>query len=61
MNILRFIRRAEPPVIPPSLADCGRILAEHRCLQTRERVKARARLMRAEMGLEPLRALEGRR
>lgn len=38
----------------------GRALAELACLAPRERVKARARLMRAQMGLPPLPALEPR-
>ena len=35
---------------PPSIPDCGRQLAEHRCLNERERVKARARIMCEQMG-----------
>lgn len=43
---------------PPSIEDSARRLAEHRCLTARERVKARARLMREEAGLPPLEALQ---
>lgn len=45
---------------PPSLADSARILAEYRCLSQRERIRARARLMREQMGLPPLDALNPR-
>jgi hypothetical protein len=38
------------PFRPPSIPDCGRELAEFRCLKERERVKARARLMNEQMG-----------
>jgi hypothetical protein len=38
----------------------GKVLAELACLAPRERVKARARMMRAQMGLPPLPALEPR-
>jgi hypothetical protein len=50
--------RDEAPKIDPGAA--GRALAELACLAPRERVKARARLMRAQMGLPPLPALEPR-
>lgn len=51
MNLIRrFIAR-------PDASDCGRQLAEFRCLNERARKKARARLMRQEMGLPPLEAL----
>lgn len=52
MNIFR--RR------PPTPADAGRALAELACLSTRERYRARARLMREEMGLPPSPVLEPR-
>ncbi len=48
------------PFRAPSLADCGRELAEYRCLNERERIRARARQMREAMGLEPAKALEPR-
>lgn len=54
-------RRRE--VQPPSHDDAsaaGRALAELACLGPREKVKARARLMREQMGLPPLAALEPR-
>lgn len=38
----------------------GKVLSELACLAPRERVKARARMMRAQMGLPPLPALEPR-
>jgi hypothetical protein len=41
----------------PSIEDSARHLAQFRCLNERERRKARARLMREEMGLPPLEAL----
>lgn len=44
-------------VDPPSIEDSARRMAEVRCQKARERVKARARIMRAEMGLPPLEAL----
>lgn len=49
--------------VRPSRADAsaaGKLLSEMACLAPRERVKARARLMREQMGLEPLPALEPR-
>jgi hypothetical protein len=52
MNLFR--RRSPTP------ADAGRALAELACLDQRERFKARARLMREEMGLPPAPALEPR-
>lgn len=52
MNLFR--RRA------PSPADAGRTLAELACLDQRERFKARARLMREQMGLDPSPVLEPR-
>lgn len=48
----------DAPKIDPGAA--GRALAELACLAPRERVKARARLIRAQMGLPPLPALEPR-
>jgi hypothetical protein len=45
-------------VDPPSIEDSARRMAEHRCLTAREQVKARARIMRAEMGLPELEALQ---
>lgn len=49
---------AAPARIAASAA--GKALSELACLAPRERVKARARLMRAQMGLPPLPALEPR-
>lgn len=46
---------------PPTPADAGRALAELACLDQRERFKARARLMREQMGLDPSPVLEPRR
>lgn len=45
----------------PTPTDAGRALAELACLDQRERYKARARLMRADMGLPPAPELEPRR
>lgn len=45
---------------PPSATDAGRVLAELACLSTRERIRARARLMREEMGLPPAPELNSR-
>ena len=50
--------REESNRIDPGAA--GRALAELACLAPRERVKARARMMRTEMGLPPLPPLEPR-
>jgi len=44
----------------PTPTDAGRALAELACLDRRERAKARARMMRADLGLPPLPALEPR-
>lgn len=44
----------------PDPSAAGKALSELACLAPRERVKARARLMRAQMGLPPLPALEPR-
>lgn len=52
MNWPSHLRRPAP-IAPPTLADSARALAEFRCLCQRERIKARARLMRQEMGMEP--------
>lgn len=48
-----FHRRPDPN-------EAAKVLAELACLDRRERVKARARLMREQMGLPPLPALEPR-
>lgn len=40
--------------------DAGRALAEMACLDRRERIRCRARMMRADLGLPPLAALEPR-
>lgn len=45
---------------PSDVSAAGKLLSEMACLAPRERVKARARLMREQMGLEPLPALEPR-
>lgn len=50
--------RRDVPKTDPSAA--GKVLSELACLAPRERVKARARMMRAQMGLPPLPALEPR-
>lgn len=42
----------------PTPAEAARVLAELSCLNQRERVKARCRLMREQMGLEPAPILE---
>lgn len=62
MNLWPFNRvpQAERQVAPPALADSARALAEYRCLSQRERIRARARLMREQMGLPPLDALNPR-
>jgi len=59
MNWPVHLRRPQS-VTPPTLADSGRLLAEFRCLSERERIRARARLMREQMGLPPLDALRSR-
>ena len=38
-------------------SNAGKELAEHRCLTERERIRARARLMREELGLPAAKAL----
>lgn len=43
--------------VPPSIPDAGRELASWNALNTKERFKARAREMRAAMGLDALDAL----
>lgn len=43
--------------LKPRLSDCARALNEHRCLNDRERIKARAREMREAMGLPEAEAL----
>lgn len=45
MKPLRFTRRQPTP------SEASAVLNEFRCLNYRERVKARARLMRQQMGL----------
>jgi len=50
--------KATPEVAPPTVSDCGRELAHFRALNERERIKARARLMREERGLPPLDVLK---
>lgn len=52
---MRLFRRKKPT---PS--EAARVLNELRCLDYRERVKARARLMREQLGLPPVDALEPR-
>lgn len=44
----------------PTPSDAGRALAEMACLSHRERIRARTRLMRADMGLPPLPELDPR-
>lgn len=53
MNLLR--RRKPTP------REAASVLNELRCLDYRERVRARARLMREQMGLEPSPYLEPRK
>lgn len=62
MNLWPFHRgQAEArQVVPPAVADSARAMAEYRCLSDRERIRARARLMREQMGLPPLDALKPR-
>jgi hypothetical protein len=55
MNLLRRI------FMPPSIEDSARHMNEWKALDRRERVKARARLIREELGLPPLAALESPR
>lgn len=45
---------------PPSPSDAGKVLAEISCLSGRHRIRARARLMREQMGLPPSPYLEDR-
>lgn len=52
--IALFRRRPDP-------SSAGRELAELACLNSRERVRARARLMREQMGLPPAKELESRK
>jgi hypothetical protein len=47
------------PYPPPSIEDSARHMAEWNALSARERVKARARLMREAAGLPALKALGG--
>jgi hypothetical protein len=42
----------------PTPSEAARVLSELSCLSNRERIKARARLMREQMGLEPAPILE---
>lgn len=44
----------------PSASEAGRVLAEMAALNYRERVRARTRLMRAELGLPEVAILEPR-
>lgn len=53
---MRLFRKRKPE---PS--EAARVLAEMACLSQRERIRARARLMRQEMGLPPCPHLEPRR
>lgn len=48
--MIRWLRKRTP-------ADAARELSAHARVAARERVKARARAMREDMGLPPLRAL----
>lgn len=51
MNLIpRLFRKRSP-------SDCARQLNEHRHLSERERIRATARQMRAELGLPPLEVL----
>ncbi|WP_156424907.1 hypothetical protein [Novosphingobium fuchskuhlense] len=52
--MMRLFRRR------PTASDAGRTLSELRCLGDRERYRAKARLMRSDMGLPPLPELEPR-
>lgn len=42
---------------PPNIEDSARHLADHACRKNRERIKARARAMRAQLGLPESEAL----
>jgi hypothetical protein len=44
----------------PTPSDAGRALAELACLSHRERIRARTRLMREDLGLPPSPALDPR-
>lgn len=44
----------------PTASEAGRALAELACLSDRERIRARTRLMREQMGLPPSPALAPR-
>lgn len=54
---MRLFRRQPNPIAADTAA---RRLQELACLSTRERFKARARMMREDMGLPPSPALEPR-
>lgn len=43
-----------------TIKDAAKELSDWKCLNDRERVKARAKLMREQMGLEPSKYLEPR-
>lgn len=53
---MNYALLVDPPT-PPSIEDSARHMGEYRCLNERERVKARARAMRVQLGLPPLEAL----
>ncbi len=52
---MRLFRKRKPE---PS--EAARVLAEMACLSQRERIRARCRIMRDQMGLPPLEIFESR-
>jgi len=44
----------------PTPTEAARVLSELSCLSDRERIRARTRMMRADMGLPPINALRPR-
>ena len=55
-NVARWLHPA-----PVTASEAGRVLAEMACLNDRERYRARARLMREQLGLPASDILEPRR
>lgn len=45
----------------PTASEAAAVLNELRCLSNRERIRARTRLMREQLGLPPLPELESRK
>ena len=52
---MRLFRRRKPEP-----AEAARVLAELACLNQRERIRARCRIMREQMGLPPIAIFESR-